>query len=478
MRRYFVRMTTAICASTLVCSGTLTLASTQQQQQQQQQQPRTSTTQQQKAAGAQMRQSPAMQAPGANVAGQRPVVMTLVTSTGRLASAPAAFYGLPVSVHAQVGDIVSPGVFTLDEDQWFAGPDVLVVAPGGRQNMEGLDEDDYVTVVGEVRPFVRAELERDFNWFNWGNDLPDVNINFSSRPVIVAEIVRTSDGKEIAPGQKNTTRVFVASPGEIADVPGRFYGRSVSVRGEVEDVRSQRLFTLDEDKLFAGPDLLVLNPYPMVTPDDNDVVTVVGVVRPFVRAEFERDYDWFDANQFGANVDLEDYERRPIVVAHSILGNNNRQFVRIVPAFTLETAERALASRSPRQGDATNERATGTTGRAPSGQQQGRQQQEITDISQILQTNNVNQLMNRTVNLSNVQIQRVEGPRMVWIGQTAERAIPVRIAEAAGAPSQQSLKQGTMVTLRGTIMKPPADATGALASSPYFIHANQFSIDK
>ena len=278
--------------------------------------------------------------PAANVAGQKSAVMTLVTSAGRLASMPDRFYGLPVSVHAQVGEVKSANMFTLDEDMWFAGPDVLVLIAQPRSGAK-LTNSDYVTVVGQVRPFVRADLERDYDWFD---NMPDVSVEFESRPVIVAEVVRKSDGTEVAVDARKVTRVFVAAPGEIADTPGRFYGRSVSVQGPVEDVTSQRLFTLDEDKLFAGPDLLVLNPFPAFAVSDDETVTVVGVVRPFAVAEFERDYDWFNAADYGAA--LESFERRPVVVAHSIIARGNREVVRVVSGFTLERSEQALANRT------------------------------------------------------------------------------------------------------------------------------------
>ena len=288
----------------------------------------------------QMKDQPSMKKPAANVAGQKSTIMTLVTSADRLASSPDAFYGLPVSVHARVGEVKSANSFTLDDNTWLSGPDILVLIPKPQPGAT-LGRSDYVTVTGQLRRFVRAELERDYDWFG---GIPDLNVDFESRPVLVADVVRTSDGTELAVDDQKITRIFVASPGEIADTPGRFYGRSVSVQGDVEDVKSQRMFTLDEDKLFAGPDVLVLNPFPAFAVGDHETVAVVGIVRPFAVAEFERDYDWFNATDYG--VALEQFERRPVIVAHSILARGNREVVRVVSGFTLESSEQALAKRA------------------------------------------------------------------------------------------------------------------------------------
>ena len=174
--------------------------------------------------------------PPAQIRGQRPVEMVLVTSPGRVASNPAAFYGTRVSVHAPVSRSLNPHAFTLEPNSWWQFGDNLTVlvpmpAAGAR-----LGPNEYVTVVGTVRPFVRAELERDYGWFD---DLPDFNIDLTRQPVIVADMVRTTDGTLLTERSKPVSRVLIADAGDIADVPGRFYGQTVSVRAEVENVWSR-----------------------------------------------------------------------------------------------------------------------------------------------------------------------------------------------------------------------------------------------
>ena len=444
----------------------------QQQQSQQAQQPQQQPQQQrqqqsQEQSGQQNR--PTLQPPSASAAGGKQVVMTLVTSPSQIASSPSFFYGLPVSVHAPIASVMGPQVFTLDEDAWFGGPDVLVVIPQPVSGARRPANNEYVTVVGQVRPYVRAELERDFSWFD---DLPDLNVDFTSRPVIIADIARTSDGTELARGNTDVTRVYAASPGAIAQTPGRFYGRSVSVRAEVEDVRSNRFFTLDEDELFAGPDVLVMNPYPAAAPEDGEMVTVFGTVRPFVRGEFERDYDWFDAAEYGESV--MQYERRPVIVAHSIVGRNNREVVRANPGFTLERSEQALAGRGVRREQAMSGGAgaahqpAGTTG-------QVNQSAAITDVNRLVGGTERSELIGRRVSLSNVQVQRVVDDRTVWVGPSPDRTVLVMAADASAQPTQGALTAGDRLTIEGTVKNAPASASGNMAGAPFFVHATRIS---
>ena len=50
------------------------------------------------------------------------------------------------------------------------------------------------------------------------------------------------------------------SAGKLAKDGKKFYGQNVTVRAEVEDVLDSHSFTLDEDAVLAGPDVVVLVP--------------------------------------------------------------------------------------------------------------------------------------------------------------------------------------------------------------------------
>jgi hypothetical protein len=286
------------------------------------------------------------QQPPVLIRGRRPVQMVLVTSPARMAADPAQFFGVSVSVQGRVANIYNPHVFTLEQHAWWwSGADVPVLIPTPRGGAM-LEPNEYVTVVGTVRPFVRAELERDYDWFG---TMPEIDVELQGRSVIVADSARTSGGVTLAQPATAATRVLVASAGAIADTPGRFLGHPVSVTAEVEDVWSPWLFTLDEDEWFAGPDVLVLNRRPVATGTradqlEGERVRVTGIVRPLIVSEFEADYAWFDAADYRV-FDLERLERRPVVVASSIVGENTRELVQFRSALVLDVAEAQLAPR-------------------------------------------------------------------------------------------------------------------------------------
>jgi len=128
-----------------------------------------------------------------------------------------------------------------------------------------------------------------------------------------------TNGKEQAAKQsqakeKEQTNPVSAGVDDLAEQPDRFIGKTVRVRGDIEEVLGAHAFTLDEDSLSATEDVLVMVPQPAANLGDTAQVTVTGEVMRFVRAQFERDYDGFDLDPELAIR----YERRPVIVAESI----------------------------------------------------------------------------------------------------------------------------------------------------------------
>jgi hypothetical protein len=252
-------------------------------------------------------------------------------SAGKLAKEAKNFYGQTVTVKAEVEDVLDNRTFTLDEDAIFAGPDVLVVVPKG--STSGLMHDQVVTVTGTVRPFVQAELERDYDWFKDGKILKkDVKIDYTTRPVLIATSIMTADGRDLTTigtaalqsGESTMPPVGrvsleTISAGKLAKDAKKFYGQTVTVKAEVESVLDDHTFTLDEDDILAGPDVLVVVPRGTARGLMHDqVVTVTGTVRPFVQAELERDYDWFKDGKILKKDTKIDYKTRPVLIAQSV----------------------------------------------------------------------------------------------------------------------------------------------------------------
>jgi hypothetical protein len=108
---------------------------------------------------------------------------------GALEEHPAQYIGQKITVSGEVGEVLGPRLFTIDERHWidFDGETlVMVLAALVRDN-------NPVTVTGTVRRFVRAEIEPEWGWF----DEPGVDIDFADRAVIMADRV-TSAGEELA----------------------------------------------------------------------------------------------------------------------------------------------------------------------------------------------------------------------------------------------------------------------------------------
>jgi hypothetical protein len=249
-------------------------------------------------------------------------------SAGKLAKDAKNYYGQTVTVKAKVQDVLGAHSFTLDEDALLAGHDVLVLLPAGSLPT-GLKHDDHVLVTGMVRRYVTSELEKDYDWFKDGEIVKSsTKIDFDTRPVLVATSVRMAGdahamhhGKASDRGAEiQRTGIEVVTPSKLSKDGKKFYGQTVTVRGEVEDVIDSRTFTLDEDSILPGPDVLVLVPKGVAsTLVQDQVVTIVGTVRPYVLAEIKKDYDWFEdgkiVQRMGDKVDL---KTRPVLVATSV----------------------------------------------------------------------------------------------------------------------------------------------------------------
>lgn len=114
----------------------------------------------------------------------------------------------------------------------------------------------------------------------------------------------------------------------IAKNPADYYGSKVRVTAEVEDVYSAHAFTLDEDDIFAGPDVLVLNPAPRRESKDDEIVTVTGIIRQYSQAQLESEYKWFKSGDLQTGTRATDFNTRPVLVADSVRTATGEELVR------------------------------------------------------------------------------------------------------------------------------------------------------
>lgn len=203
--------------------------------------------------------------------------------------------GKPVTVRSEAVRKVSPTAFTIQNQEWFGGENVMVVNASGRPFVlpEGEPE---VQVTGVVTRFVVADIERAY-----GLDLdPAVYAEYEGKPAIVAQSLA------LAP-----------KPGEISKNPAAYYNREIAVPAEVEKIVAPNAFTLDNDQLFGAQDLLVVVPNPQRPIEEGGKVVATGVLRPFIVAEFERDYDFNWEAGIVSQLEAE-YKNRPVLIADAV----------------------------------------------------------------------------------------------------------------------------------------------------------------
>lgn len=225
-----------------------------------------------------------------------PTAQTNVT-TEEVADKTNALLGKPVTVRSEVERKVGAHSFTIGDDKLFGSEKILVINASGAPTV--LPDDINLQVTGTVAKLVVADIERDYKL----NLEPELEAEFRDKPVIIAQSIA------LAP-----------EPGEVTKNPSAFYGKVIAVKGEVEDIVSPTAFRLDEDGLdgvIDNKDLLVLNTAPGQTVTDNQKVVVTGVLRPFVLADFERDYDLNWDLTVQRKLEAE-YTQKPALVTKSV----------------------------------------------------------------------------------------------------------------------------------------------------------------
>jgi hypothetical protein len=208
------------------------------------------------------------------------------------------YVGQTVSVRGEAVEAIDENAFTLQNQQLFGGDEVVVFNATGAPIVlpEGAAT-ERLQVTGQVRQIVLAELEQQYGLTLDRNVYDD----YENKPAIIAESVA------LAP-----------EPNEITDNPEAFYNQTVAVEGAVGEQIDQGAFTITQDQLFGGADVLVIG----ATPDAANVegaeeVVITGVLRPFVAAEFERDYDLTWDENLRQNLEAE-YSEEPVLVAEEV----------------------------------------------------------------------------------------------------------------------------------------------------------------
>lgn len=209
------------------------------------------------------------------------------------------YLGQTVTIRSEPIDKIGPSTFTAQDQQFFGSEPILVVNASGQPFV--LPEDGVdIQATGEVRNFVLADVNREYNL---GLDANTYR-QYESRPAIIAQSLA------VAP-----------EPGELTSNPQQYYGKPLAVTGEVNEVQGVDTFTLDENQLIGGQELLVLRPNAATANQaalqNGEQVAVTGTLRSFAVADLEREYD-FDWDT-GLRQQLEaEYSNRPVLVADGV----------------------------------------------------------------------------------------------------------------------------------------------------------------
>ncbi|HBB34208.1 MAG TPA: hypothetical protein DDZ80_24610 [Cyanobacteria bacterium UBA8803] len=218
-------------------------------------------------------------------------------STEEVADKTNALLGQTVTVRSEVERKVGAHSFTIGDDKLFGSEKILVINASGAPTV--LPDDIDLQVTGKVAKLVVADVEREFNL-----DLePQLEAEFRDKPVIIAQSIA------LAP-----------EVGEVTRNPSAFYNKTIAVKGEVEDIVSPTAFRLDEDGLDGvvdNRDLLVLNPKTGQTVQDNQAIVVTGVLRPFVVADIEREYDLNWDLTLQRKLEAE-YSQKPVLITQNV----------------------------------------------------------------------------------------------------------------------------------------------------------------
>ncbi|WP_414563063.1 MULTISPECIES: hypothetical protein [unclassified Anabaena] len=206
--------------------------------------------------------------------------------------------GQTVTVRSEPENMVSPTTFTIGDDKLFGSDNVLVVNATGEPLTIPEGQNIEIQATGTVRRFNLAEINQEYKL----NLQPNVYSEYENQPTIIAQSLA------LAP-----------KPGDITSDPTFYYGKTLAVAGEVADVKNQASFALDDDQLLGGENLLVLHTQaqPQASVNDGEDVVVTGVLRPFVVAELERDYDLTWDLNLQRQLEAE-YSNKPVLVATGV----------------------------------------------------------------------------------------------------------------------------------------------------------------
>ena len=262
-----------------------------------------------------------------------------------------------------------------------------------------------------------------------------------------------------APAVRANTQGTRVKVDQLEDNPAQFMGKTISVDAEVEDVYGPRLFTIDEPNWgdLEGEILVYMPTALAALVRENDRVTITGTVKPFVRAEVEREWGWLDLDP-ALEVNL---AKKPVLVASRIVGGNDNRamLIEVEPskggaqASGSQTGSQASGSQasgsqmSGSQTSGTQASGTGSENR-PVGTSGSAADSPVTEVSNI--ANGDEDLVGRKVHLNGLTVQSA-AKDSGFVVKTAEGNFFVLPSSAGTAGA----RAGDVVSVKGYVLQLP-----------------------
>lgn len=211
--------------------------------------------------------------------------------------------GETVTIRSRVIRILPDGNFWMRGEPLLTGKNILIINATGGPLPERRYEYTDLQVTGEVRRLELATLEAESNEV-YGFDR-DLYVDYETFPVVIA-----------------TSIAIAPSAGDITQYPDWYYDKFVVVEGRVEEVFGRNFFTIAEEQLYGGTDLLVAG-------DREDFsrlqaqqkVVVTGRIRPFLALELQQEYNLDSDLTLMGQLEA-DYIAQPILIIEEVYLKN------------------------------------------------------------------------------------------------------------------------------------------------------------
>lgn len=257
---------------------------------------------------------------------------------------PSLYYGRRLAVPADVQNVYNPTAFILGD-----GLLALVANPKQGYQPSAVNQGEKVVATGVLRPFVVADLEREYGFKLEPGLRSQLVAEYARKPVLIVDRVYPSAVPEAtrnetkapsaAAPQTNVTpqpntaqapqtnvtpqpntaqapqqRENVTSE-EVVNKTEALIGKTVTIRGEYIEKIGEYAFTIADEQFLGVEPILVVNVSgaPLQIPSDDVKVQATGEVRKFTLAEIAKKYNMnFDRATYAL------YENDPVIIAESV----------------------------------------------------------------------------------------------------------------------------------------------------------------